>query len=142
MAEAREPPSFVCPRCGAKSYHPKDISEGYCGRCHDFTGKERPMHTKDMLAAALREVRLHTMADKAATGYYHDFLSPLDLPEMQLITELGVAATARPAQAAAIMELRDRVMDGDFDASVEESEEWAASAEGQETFRKLAKPMR
>jgi ribosomal protein S27AE len=27
-----------CPRCGAVSVHPKDIEEGYCGRCHDWTG--------------------------------------------------------------------------------------------------------
>lgn len=31
-------PSFTCPRCGAVSYHPNDIREGYCGRCHDWTG--------------------------------------------------------------------------------------------------------
>jgi hypothetical protein len=128
---------FVCPRCGAKSYHPTDKREGYCGRCHLFIGGETPMHTKDKLAAALREVRLHTMADKAATGYYHDFLSPLELPEMQLVNDLGIAAGARPAQAAAIMALRARVIDGDFDASAEESEAWAESEEGQETMRLL-----
>lgn len=32
------PASFTCPRCGATSYHPKDVEFGYCGRCHDFTG--------------------------------------------------------------------------------------------------------
>jgi hypothetical protein len=53
------------------------------------------MHTKDMLANALREAGLDAMADKTATGYYHDFLSSLDLPELQLVTELprpGVGA--------------------------------------------------
>lgn len=35
-----EQPSFVCPRCGARSYHPEDIRWGYCGRCHDYTGDE------------------------------------------------------------------------------------------------------
>jgi ribosomal protein L37E len=30
---------FVCPRCGAVSYHPADKAEGYCGRCHDYTGE-------------------------------------------------------------------------------------------------------
>jgi len=29
--------SITCPRCGRTSYHPKDIAEGYCGRCHDWT---------------------------------------------------------------------------------------------------------
>jgi hypothetical protein len=46
------------------------------------------LHTKDMLAEALREVGLDAMADKAATGYYHDYLSPLDLPEMVLVNQL------------------------------------------------------
>lgn len=31
---------FTCPRCGKTSYHPKDLEEGYCGHCHDWTGKE------------------------------------------------------------------------------------------------------
>ena len=74
---------------------------------------------------------------KARTGYYHDFLSPLDLPEIALINDLGVAAQTHPDNAAAIMGLRERVMNGDFDASDEESEAWAASPEGQETFRML-----
>jgi len=29
--------AIQCPRCGAVSVHPKDIEEGYCGRCHDWT---------------------------------------------------------------------------------------------------------
>ena len=67
------------------------------------------MHTKDMLANALREAGLDAMADKAATGYYHDFLSSLDLPELQLVTELGVAATEHPDKAETITALRQRV---------------------------------
>ncbi len=31
--------SFVCPDCGAVSYHPQDIENSYCGRCHEFKGK-------------------------------------------------------------------------------------------------------
>jgi ribosomal protein L37E len=31
-----EPESFVCKRCGIKSYNPNDIRERYCGRCHEF----------------------------------------------------------------------------------------------------------
>lgn len=95
------------------------------------------MHTKDMLADALQQVGLDEMSAKARTGFYHDFLSPLDLPEMALITALGAAVTAHPAKADAIMALRNRVIDGDFDASAEESEEWAKSEEGQETFGRL-----
>ena len=29
--------SFTCPRCGAVSHNPRDLAEGYCARCHDWT---------------------------------------------------------------------------------------------------------
>ena len=89
------------------------------------------MHTKDMLAAELRKIGLPAMADMAATGFYHDYLSPLDFPEMQLANDL--AAINTPAAIA----LRKRVIDGEFDASQEESDAWAASPDGIETMRKL-----
>jgi hypothetical protein len=97
-------------------------------------------HTKDILAEELRKVGLDAMADKAATGYYHDFLSPLATPEMQLCSDLlHEAHFNKPANSDAIMALRKRVIDGDFDASTEESEEWARSDEGRETFGRLIK---
>jgi hypothetical protein len=37
-----EPPSITCPRCGRTSYHPKDISEKYCGACHLFHDQMQP----------------------------------------------------------------------------------------------------
>lgn len=94
------------------------------------------MHTKDKLAEALRAVGLDVMADEAATGYYHDFLSPLDTPELQLISDLMAVALINPNKDA-ILELRERVMQGDFDASKEESDAWANSEEGQRAFKML-----
>jgi hypothetical protein len=94
------------------------------------------MHTKDMLAEALREIGLTQMADKATTGWYHDFLSPLDLPEMQLANDLAMAARDNESRRAEILKLRGRVIDGDFDASTEETA-WAASPEGQDAMRHL-----
>lgn len=29
----------TCPRCGRTSYNPNDVREGYCGACHDWTGR-------------------------------------------------------------------------------------------------------
>jgi hypothetical protein len=29
-------PSFACPKCGLLSFHPNDIKERYCVRCHVF----------------------------------------------------------------------------------------------------------
>ncbi|MFG2056664.1 hypothetical protein ACGFI9_21840 [Micromonospora sp. NPDC048930] len=34
-------PSFTCPVCGRVSHHPRDVDEGYCGACHDWTGPLR-----------------------------------------------------------------------------------------------------
>ncbi|MEY9493709.1 hypothetical protein [Bradyrhizobium elkanii] len=90
------------------------------------------MHTKDLLADALLEIGLKAMSVRAREGYYHDFLSPLPQPEMQLVNDLAIIGTP---QALA---LRERVKAGDFDASEEESEVWANSEEGQETFCKLS----
>jgi hypothetical protein len=88
-------------------------------------------HTKDILAGALAKAGLPEMAAKAATGYYHDYLSPLPMPEVQLVQDLYDVGTP------AAMLLRERAMEGEFDASTEESDEWAASPEGQEAFAQL-----
>jgi hypothetical protein len=89
------------------------------------------MHTKDKLAAELERAGLHLMAAKAREGWYHDFLSPLDFPEMQLDHDLAIAGT--PAALA----LRERHHNGEFDASIEESDAWAESPDGQATINKL-----
>lgn len=100
------------------------------------------MHTNEKLAAALREIDLTTMADRAAKGWYHDFMSPLDAPTMTLANDLAVEANyadrkGKPEKRAAIWALRERVKNGDFDATNEESEAWAASPDGQETMARL-----
>jgi hypothetical protein len=95
------------------------------------------MHSKDRLASALRDVGLDDMAQRAATGYYDDYLSPLDLPQLMLATELKLALDDHPDQSAVICNLRQRVINGDFDATSEESDAWAASLDGQDAFRRL-----
>jgi hypothetical protein len=37
--EAATLPSFKCPDCGLVSFNPIDVEEGYCGACHDWTGR-------------------------------------------------------------------------------------------------------
>ena len=82
------------------------------------------MHTKDVLAAALRDAGLPIVAARAAEGYYHDYLSPLAMPEKKLCDELTIAGTA------AALALCERVKQGDYNASEEEEEAWASSPEG------------
>lgn len=88
-------------------------------------------HTKDFLADELRKAGLNEMADKAAAGWYHDYLSPLALPEMQLEMDLRAAGTPEAGT------LRLRHLRGEFDANSAESEEWAESSEGQDAFKSL-----
>jgi hypothetical protein len=93
-------------------------------------------HTKDILADELRKIGLSEMADKAATGYYHDYLSPLATPCMQLEQDLR-AITTPEAEA-----LRKRHLNGEFDATAEEGQDWEHSTEGQETLSHLSPAMR
>jgi hypothetical protein len=97
------------------------------------------MHTKDKLAEALMTVGLIDMSLRARDGYYHDFLSPLATPEMQLCADLMDMAIRLPDRRSAILAIRTKVIDGEFDASLEESDEWAASPEGQYAFSQLVK---
>ena len=102
------------------------------------TGK----HTTVRLAEALQAVPgvPRQMVQRAIDGYYHDYLSPLTFPEIQLVADLRELASlpATPANSRPLLRgLAQRVVDGEFDASKEESDEWARSPEGQETFRQL-----
>ena len=90
------------------------------------------MHTKDILADAMIEAGLpDAMVKRARDGYYHDFLSPLATPELVLAQELAEIGTPKA------LAVRERLINGDFDASTEESDEWADSPEGQDTFKRL-----
>lgn len=89
--------------------------------------------TTEILARALKEApgpfpKRQEMIQKAREGWYHDFLSPLDMPCMQLIQDLRMQGQDALAQDA---------MDGRFDASKEEAHAWFASEEGQSIFREL-----
>lgn len=97
--------------------------------------------TSEHLAQELEKVGLNDMAAKARKNYYHDFFSPIDAPATQLAHDLAKASgDATGERRDAIITLRNRhIDDGEFDASNEESNEWAKSKEGQDTFRELLK---
>jgi len=85
-------------------------------RAQEFAGlkglKGRKMHSKDTdnrLETALRDAGLGDLANKAGTGFYSDFGSPLAFPKMALAEEL--AADGSPAA----LRIRARVIMGDFD---------------------------
>jgi hypothetical protein len=98
--------------------------------------------TTARLARALSEIpdMPREMIQRAVDGYYHDYLSPLVAPEIQLVTDLRELASkpATPRDSRPLLRaLAQAVIDGEYDATKEESDAWAASPEGQETFRAL-----
>lgn len=101
----------------------------------------------EKLAEALDDAGLHDMARRAREFYYHDFKSPLDLPEMQLDKDLSLAmAIAAKAErngevpagtSYKIKMIRQAHHNGDWDATSAESEEWMQSEEGRATIAAL-----
>ncbi len=106
-------------------------------------------HTTAKLARALETIPgvPPDMIQAALTGRYHDFLSPLDFPEITLVSDLRALAKlpATPRDSRALLTaLAQAVIDGEYDASpeegAEEGAEWMASPEGQAVYAELTNP--
>lgn len=98
--------------------------------------------TSQHLADTLRAAGFDALAQRAETDEFHDYLSPHALPETMLDNELvaiirDYARSERERTAA--HHIRERHHDGEFDASTEESDEWAESPDGQDAFKRLAR---
>lgn len=101
------------------------------------------LRTRDKLAAELRKVAAKTSPDNAAkyeafakraeTGEFDDYADTYFCPITQLYSELRAAGFAKFAA---------RVAKGEFDATKEESDEWARSPSGQEAAKQLPPEMR
>jgi hypothetical protein len=91
-------------------------------------------HTAMKLSRALEAANLPELAKRASTGEFHDYLSPHPFPEMLLLDELKIAANKGSLPALALIQ---RHMNGEFDASYAESQQWADSPDGQAAFAKL-----
>jgi hypothetical protein len=85
--------------------------------------------TTERLAEALKEAGAPPdMISKALEGYYDDYKSPLAMPETQLLID---------AREHGLTSIAEGVMNGEWDATTEEADAWAASPDGQEVFREL-----
>jgi hypothetical protein len=95
--------------------------------------------TSENLAQVLHSVGLFDMEVRARADMYHDFLSDDALCSLTLERELREARDAAPDPIIAKMieAIRQRHLNGEFDASMEESDEWAASPEGLAAFGML-----
>jgi hypothetical protein len=101
------------------------------------------MKTRDRLASELRKVaaiaspdnaaKYEAFAQRAETGEFDDYASTYVCPITQLHSELT---------AAGFNKFAARVADGEFDATKEESDEWANSPEGQAIAQNLTPAMR
>jgi hypothetical protein len=96
-------------------------------------------HTTAKLSRALEAIPgvPPEMIERARNGHYHEYLSPLDTPEIQLVADLRELADrpATPRNSRPLLrDLAKAVINGEHDASREESEAWARSAEGQDTM--------
>lgn len=84
--------------------------------------------TAERLAAVLEDEGLFALAARARAFAFDDYKSDSATPELDLYHALMTAD--RPDLAA-------RVVAGEWDATREESDEWARSPEGQQTMRDL-----
>lgn len=99
--------------------------------------------TRDKLASELRKVaeqastanaaKYEALAVRAATGEFDDYADTYACPITQLHGELT---------AAGFTKFASRVANGEFDATTEESDEWARSPSGQDAARQLPPEMR
>jgi len=84
--------------------------------------------TKERLALALEALgdrKLKHVIRAARAGYYDDFESPLTFPETELYNEMKARGYNMFCQ---------RIANGEFDSTEEESSRWANSIDGLETF--------
>ena len=99
--------------------------------------------TRDRLAAELRKVaeiaspenaaKYEAFAKRAETGEFDDYADTYACPITQLYGELLKAGFSKFAK---------RVAKGEFDATKEESDEWARSPSGQAAAKELPPEMR
>jgi hypothetical protein len=78
------PASITCPRCGAVSYHPRDVAERYCGRCHDFhDGDEAPLERGELVRLAIGDWSIEAFVALASSNgrsimLLYDGAAPID----------------------------------------------------------------
>lgn len=110
--------------------------------------------TPEYLGRVLADIGLPDLAERARLGHFDDFHAPADVADgfelVRLVVELRAEAEkvadpfGHPFRMDTITMRRERiaavenaVRRGEFDATREESDRWAASKAGQDTFAEL-----
>jgi len=101
--------------------------------------------TSQMLANVLRSAGFEELAVRAENDEFNDFKSSHVFPELALDRELVLIVMTpekyNKAQRIAAKSIRIRLHSGEFDASLEESDEWAQSPDGQAAFDMLKRDL-
>lgn len=90
-----------------------------------------------ILVEALTELGFTDLAKRAAGGEWNDYFGTHAMPQHHLVATLRSRFDDFPSKIADIEAVVGRVVQGDFDATKTEADEWAASPEGQATFAEL-----
>jgi hypothetical protein len=113
------------------------------------------IHTNERLAVRIEHIQrcvldpderalFVPLINQARAGYYHDYMSPIAMPDVQLVTDLreladrmGPVATHGSSARGMIGNLVSEVIDGKFEATVKEGEDWLLSEDGQRALAQL-----
>lgn len=115
---------------------PDDVTYGWERR---RAGEQTPVYLGRVLEDYLG---MPAMARRAREGHFDDFFAPAEVADgmelLRLYGELrGKAQIVGKADRARVLEVAEAVKAGEFDATREESDRWAASMDGQNTMREL-----
>ena len=110
-----------------------------------WEGRRENEQTPDYLGRVLDEAGLPELARNARAAHYDDFHAPAEVADgleiIRLVRDLRRAARAEPEKADRIAVIENATRRGEFDATKAESDRWAASKDGQDTFAELLAPM-
>jgi hypothetical protein len=98
--------------------------------------------TPTYLGRVLDELGFSNMARRAREGHFDDYFAPPEVADgmeiLRLYNELrGKLQVVRKADRPRIVAVMEAIKTGEFDATKEESDRWAASKDGQDTMRML-----
>jgi len=101
--------------------------------------------SNDYLGRVLDALHAEPLAANARAYHYDDYFCPDDIddgmPQHRLLSHLHEwVRTAPNVNEGRLREVCQAVVDGEFDGTKEESEEWAASPSGQAVFKELVDP--
>lgn len=109
------------------------------------------VHTNEKLAVRLEHIQRTVLKpddralfvpliNQARAGYYHDYMSPIPMPDVQLVCDLRELNTKIETPVGVrgmINNLTSEVIDGKFEATLKEGEDWLLTDAGQAALASL-----